>query len=437
MKQRIKMKKRFTIYHILLIISILSLRVDYLLAQTHYTLEDCKRIAIENNLKLKNSNLEIQASKELKKDAFTNYFPTVQAAGMGVYYHHPMLAVDMMGMPVTLIDKGYHAGLTVTQPIFAGGKIVNNNKLAELGADVSQFRAKLTENEVVLNTECLYWQLVSLYEKERTIDLLDIQLDTLIKDVELAYKTGLVTNNDVLKVKLKKNELQSNRIHLSNGIKLMKMSMCQEMGIDLAEADNFEIDIPNLDKIESPINLYVNHKMALQERTENKLLDKNVEAAKLTTKIKRGDYLPTVAIGASYYGENMIDKWRSNSVAFVSVKIPLSDWWGGSHSIKRQRLEEKIAINDQTDSQEKMLLQMQNTKNELDNAYKLILVARDGVEQSTENLRLNNDYYRVGTVLLSDVLDAQTLLQQNRDKYVESYAEYQKKKIEYLQVTAR
>lgn len=80
---------------------------------------------------------------------------------------------------------------------------------------------------------------------------------------------------------------------------------------------------------------------------------------------------------------------------------------------------------------------MQNVKNELDNTYKQILLAKDGVEQSTENLRLNNQYYKVGTVTLTDVLDAQTLLQQNRDKYVESYANYQKKRIEYLQVTGR
>ena len=80
---------------------------------------------------------------------------------------------------------------------------------------------------------------------------------------------------------------------------------------------------------------------------------------------------------------------------------------------------------------------MQNVKNELDNTYKQILLAKDGVEQSTENLRLNNQYYKAGTVTLTDVLDAQTLLQQNRDKYVESYANYQKKRIEYLQVTGR
>ena len=211
-------------------------------AQDRYKLEDCKRIAIENNRKLKNSRLEIQASEQLKKDAFTNFFPTISASGAGILPKDPIVSMNMMGMQLGLLEKGFQAGITVTQPIFAGGRIINGNKLASLGTEVNRFQAKLSENEVVLNTESMYWQLVSLYEKNRTLDIIDTQLDTLLKDVELAYKTGLITLNDVLKVKLKKNEVKSARINLDNGIKLLKMSLCQQMNIDLTKADQFEIE---------------------------------------------------------------------------------------------------------------------------------------------------------------------------------------------------
>lgn len=418
----------------MLLLCIASLQVE---AQDQYGLEDCKRIAIENNRKLKNSRLEIQAAQQLEKEAFTNYFPSISASGTGILPKDPLVSMSLAGMSLGVLDKGFQTGITVTQPIFAGGKIITGNKLADLGTEVSRFQAKLSENEVLLNTESLYWQLLSLYEKEHTLDIVDTQLDTLLKDVELSYKAGLITHNDVLKVKLKKNEVKSARINLENGIKLVKMSLCQQMGIDLAEADQFKINIPDIENVESPMNYYVDHKSVLADRMESKLLDKNIEVTKLQTKMKRGDYLPTVAFGASYYGENIVDKWRSNGIVFASVSIPLSGWWGGSHAIKRQRIQEQIALNNKVDTEEQLLLQMQNVKNELDNAYKQILLAKDGVEQSTENLRLNTNYYKVGTVTLTDVLDAQTLLQQNRDKYVESYTDYQKRRIEYLQVTGR
>lgn len=147
--------------------------------------------------------------------------------------------------------------------------------------------------------------------------------------------------------------------------------------------------------------------------------------------------MPTVAVGATYYRENLLDNWSSNGAVFVSVSVPISGWWGGSHSIKQQKIQEQIAYNDKIDTEEQLLLQMQNIKNELDNAYKQILLAKDAIGQSSENLRLNNEYYKAGTVTLTDVLDAQTLLQQSRDRYVETYSDYKQKQFEYLQVTGR
>lgn len=409
----------------------------FISAQTKYSLEDCKQLTIENNRKIKNSRLEIESSKETKNDAFTNYFPSVSASAFGFSAKDPLVTMSMGGAPIGFLKNGMSAGITATQPIFAGGKIINSNKLADLGIQVSQYQAKLSENDMLLNTENLYWQLVSLYEKRRTLDVIDSQVDQLLKDVELSYQTGMITNNDVLKVKLKKNEVVSNRINLDNNIKLVKMSLCQQMAMDLSSADSLDIQVPNIEDVESPIKYYVDHKNVLPNRAEAKLLDKNVEASKLQTKIKRADYLPTVAVGATYSRDNFMDKWNTNGAVFVSVNIPISGWWGGSHAIKQQKIQEKIALNNKIDIEEQLLLQMQNVKNELDNTYKQILLAKDGVEQSTENLRLNNQYYKAGTVTLTDVLDAQTLLQQNRDKYVESYANYQKKRIEYLQVTGR
>lgn len=80
---------------------------------------------------------------------------------------------------------------------------------------------------------------------------------------------------------------------------------------------------------------------------------------------------------------------------------------------------------------------MQKAWIDLQDAYKQILIARTSIEQSTENLRLNNDYYSAGTSTMSDLLDAQTMFQQSRDKYVDAYAQFRIKTVEYLQATGR
>lgn len=69
----------------------------------------------------------------------------------------------------------------------------------------------------------------------------------------------------------------------------------------------------------------------------------------------------------------------------------------------------------------------------MDDAYKQLQLARKGIEQSEENLRLNNDFYHAGTSTINTLLDAQQKYQQCRDRYVDAYAQLQTKILEYKQ----
>ena len=89
------------------------------------------------------------------------------------------------------------------------------------------------------------------------------------------------------------------------------------------------------------------------------------------------------------------------------------------------------------DSSELLVIRMQKAWNDLEDAYKQILIARSSIEQSAENLRLNEDYYRAGTTTMSDLLDAQAMFRQSHDKYVEAYSQYNLKILEYRQATGQ
>jgi outer membrane protein TolC len=416
---------------------ILTLCVPGLRAQAQYTLQQCKALALSKNRKIANSQLKTNASQETQKESFTNFFPSVSASGMAFTADKALLSINTPDMGFNLLKNGAFGSITLSQPIFAGGKIINGNKLSKLQVEVDQQQKRLTENEVLLQTEKLYWEIVSLHEKIHTINALEDQLNVLRKDAEVSQKAGLINMNDVLQIKLKINELESNRMEIENGISLSKMSLCQLMGLEIDSASKFEINTPDISVPDLPQTYYVNHREALSTRAESTLLDKQVEAAKLQTKMKRGDYLPSVGVGVSYSQDNLMDKWNDNAIAFVSVSIPISGWWGGSHAIKKQRLEEQIALNSKLDGQEQLLIQMQHVRNQLDIAYKQILIAKESIEQATENLRISNDQYKNGLEKMSNLLDAQSLLQQSKDKYVDAFASYQKKRFEYLQVTGR
>ena len=84
-----------------------------------------------------------------------------------------------------------------------------------------------------------------------------------------------------------------------------------------------------------------------------------------------------------------------------------------------------------------LVIRMRKAWNDMTDAYEQVAIAKESIAQSEENLRLNTDYYQAGTATISDLLDAQTLYQKSKDKYVESYTLYEIKKREYLLVTGR
>jgi outer membrane protein TolC len=403
-------------------------------AQEVLTLEQCKKLALENNVKIKNARLEQSASNETKKEAFTNYFPSISATGEGFNANKGIISFDFSGMSMSLLKSGIVGGITATQPVFVGGKIVNGNKLAQLGTEVSGYQMKLSQDEVSVNAEQYYWQIVSLQEKIKTIQIVEKMLENLHKDVTAAYKAGTTNKNDVLRVELKQNEIASNKLKVENGLSISKLALCQYMGI---ASKDFVTDTTAFSSLASPLEYKVNHEETLRNRTEYKLLDKNVEANRLQTKMKIGEYMPQVAVGAGYMYNYLMDKNSSFGMLYATVSVPISGWWGGSHAIKKQKLNEKMAENTKQNNSELLIIQMQQLWNELEEAYKQVNLAEKSVQSSTENLRLNTDFYKAGTVALNDLLDAETLLQQSRDQNTEARVNYLVKKTKYLQATAR
>ena len=145
--------------------------------------------------------------------------------------------------------------------------------------------------------------------------------------------------------------------------------------------------------------------------------------------------LPTVAVGAGYNYHTLLDNDHSYAMLFATVSIPISDWWGGSHAIKRKKIAYQQAQEQLTDKSQLLTIRMQNAWNNVVEARQQLLMAQHSIEQSEENLRLHRDFYRAGTCKMSDLLEAQLLFQQSRDKYTDAYADLQNKILEYEQST--
>ena len=419
-------------------------------AQT-YTLQQLKDSALHNNIAIRNARHSINAAQQQRKEAFTKYFPSVSGTGFWFNANKGMAKMDMnpselispelgatlaqmlpaemlaaLGSPISIsmLKNGTIGSVSAVQPVFAGGQIINGNKLAKVGEDVSRLQLRLSEEEVEKTTEQYFWRLASLQEKMKTIQAVKSLLSDIRKDVDVAVAAGLAMRNDLLQVQLRQNDVASQELKLQNGLSLMKMLLAQYCGL---RDTSFAISPAYSEAIAAPTR----SDGPIAALPEYQLLTKQVEAARLQEKMTIGGNLPSVAVGAAYNYHNLLDNDHTFGMLFATVSIPISDWWGGSHAIKRRKAELLKAQAQLTDNAELLQIRKQNAWNGVEESYQQLLLARKSIEQAAENLRLNRDYWRAGTSKMSDLLEAQLLYQQSCDKCTDAFAEFQEKLLEY------
>ena len=440
--------------------------------KTEVSLEQCQEMAIEHNPYILNSRLDILAAQARKREALAEYFPKVSVNALAFYAFDPILEIgltDIMGdndfannlnsllegfaaqygfnTQYSTLKKGMTATVTAMQPVFAGGRIVNGNKLAALGKEAAQLQHEIQLRTTSEDVEKGYWQVLSLEEKMKTLQQLQGLVDTLYRDVNAAVQAGLATENDLLQVRLKKNELRSGKIRVRNGIRLAKMNLFNSIGLEYNPYSTIRNDsVPYIDDIilsdrltdlESPDTYYRPEEEVAAQQAEARLLDLSVRSKQLEKKMTVGETLPQIGVGASYGYGNIIDKGQMNGAVFASIQIPLSDWGKTARKMQRYDYQIQKAENEKDFLNAQLILQIRQLWMDLTAAWEQVQVAQENRDLAEVLLYQMKEQYKAGMVAVSDLLQVQASLAQAESDLTDRKVEYRNILQEYLGRTAR
>ena len=401
------------------------------------SLEQCRRMALSGNASTKTAVNNIKAAKETSDEAFTRYFPDISASGMSFWANHDIIQYNVMDMfQLGMVKKGVAAGVTAVQPIFAGGQIVNGNALAHLGEQVAELRKRQTDDEVIASVDSYYWKLVSLNSQRETLASLLVMLDTLAYQTKAAVDAGVILKNDLLKVELQRNDFKATMIDLDNGIALCSNLLGQYIGAGLTPVKVTERVDPDV-MPEFTYELWCNPQDAVAQTPGYAMLNSALKAAELEKKMTVGSNLPTVGLGAGWFYHTLLEQKHNFGAVFISVNVPLTAWWGGSHAIKKKNIEIENARLQLEDGQQMLQIAMRDAWDNLTAAYRKMQNASEAIGQAAENLRLNENYYKVGVSTITDLLEAQTLYKRACDQYTVAYSDYRVRTTDYLKASGR
>ncbi len=423
-------------------------------AQRIMTLQECVKEARVNNVSAKDARNDLLIAKEQQRYARTKYFPMVGASATHFEASDYLLKQQLFSPElqevieeltegsdffqnggIHAVKRGTSMGLTVLEPLYTGGRISNVNKLADMQVDARQKLQQVTDDEIVMTTEFLFYKILELHETDKMLDAMEKETESIHRDAVNIYENGIVNKNDVLSVELIQDQLSALRIKTANACRLLRRALAKYMG--MAEQD---IDIDTTlcdDAIVDPQEYQMPHLTALENRTETQLLDTWVEKAVLEKKIARASMLPIVLVGGTASYSKFLAEWNSRAIAFATVQTPISAFWSERRMYNWKKVEVEKAKDFRQDKRELISLQIQDAWDNLESTYRQTQIAKKSVERSEENLRINREHYLNGLTNMTDLLDAQRQWQQALTSRNAANSEYLQAKTRYLILTGR
>ena len=435
-------------------------------AQNMLTLDSCRAMALKNNKELRISAEKINVAHYEKKAAFTNYLPKI--AAMGTYMRTqkeisllsndqkgalsnigtvaqgslqetfqqlaasspelgallqplapliPGIGSKLNGIGQGLVDalhtdtRNMYAGaVTLTQPIFMGGKIVAYNKITQYAEQLAKSQHATGMQDIILSTDQAYWQVISLINKKKLAESYLKLVQQLDGDVDKMITEGVATKADGLSVKVKVNEAEMKLTQVEDGLSLSKMVLCQLCGIPLDEEIRLaDENVENL-LVADEIQVADNVATALANREELRSLDLATKIYAQKVNVTRADFLPTVALTANYMVTNpslvngFENKFRGMWAVGALVKIPIWNWGEGMYKVKAAKAEANIARYQLS----YVKLQVNQATFKVNEAGKKLAMATKNMEKAEENLRYAKLGFSEGVIPTSNVLEAQT-----------------------------
>lgn len=392
-------------------------------AQQQLSLSDSRQMALEYNKTLKSAHLKYNEAEAQRKEARTAYLPNIDGSATAMYLPDMDMTLpaglpvvdasgnptgDLVGLPaLSMNDMKYYNGQVAMQvPIYMGGQIRYTNQMADKGVEIAQQQYQLETDQVVYNTDNAYWNLVAFREQLKVANKYYEMLDSLEQQMKDMYELGLTPRSEQLIVTVQKNEAQLQLMKAENALKIMKMNLCQIVGLDL----NTNVDVSDSLNTDPQLILMANSvDLALTNRSELKMLDGQVAITELQKKTAMGAYRPQLGGQVSYGYTEVPDLVDGQTMTQLSAQltIPLVHWREKKHKKDAARYRVQQAQLQLDDTRELIQLEVQQYIIQVNESFEAIQIAKKSKDEAIESLEEVTASFEAGLNTTTDVLNAQ------------------------------
>ncbi len=440
------MKKRFILVFFVLILSFSSLCATSEEAR-ELTLQKSIQIAMESSPAIKSAKEAMVAADGRLGQAFGAVLPNVSLSGAaGQSYSDPSSmtfqeGTTEMSVVIGTTEKADMSNYTfsLTQPLFAGGRLLSALEIAQAGYGVAKEGFRKAQYDLSYNVVNSYYGALrakKMYElSQESLDMAKSHLD----QVNAMYAAGTATKADVLRseVQVAAMELQLKRS--ANALALAKDAFNNVLGQDL--------DSPVL-LSEREIAKEVVKAKTYQECSaivfgtspDWQIYQLNKKIGEKTVGVESANYWPTIALTGktgnsrtnypTYPGDTNVNAWS----VMATGSWTLFDGFSTASRIKEAQANLDSLRTNEEATRNGIFLQVKDACLNLQSAIDVITSAKKAVESAQENYNISKEKYRSGIGSNLEMIDAQTALAQAKTDLYQTQFDYQVAKAKVNQV---
>lgn len=455
-------------------------------AQVILSLDSCKQLALENNLRIQQTELRQEVSTHIRKSSYSLFFPRLDINAGYVRTHKSFyLLSENLFLPVIpqggfnpqtgelipsgLINSGslltlpdgslateengnfifnnyaflprsessigqsnnFVGGISMSVPIFTGGKIRAQYQASEIVEKMSSYKTNLTKSEVLYRAETLFYDLYTIQQKQQLAIAYEELLNTLLNEMEDYLEEGVINKSELLSVQVEYREAQLERIKADHGIIRAGRALAQITGLPLIS--NIEV-FPPKHTVQDDLILNNLIDEGIKNRAEIMLANASADLAETLEEGTKSSYFPDIIAGAAYLAGNpnpyngLSNQWGHDWVMGATLNYTLFNAGRRKNMVQAAKLEKEISALRQQEAKELIELEITNAYYDWKEAQKQAEIREKNVEYAREDLRISRDHYESGMYKSSELLKVQIMWQKAEIQLIEAESEVQKKR---------
>ncbi len=373
------------------------------------------QLGMAQNVQLRILRQQEEMARSRAKTARTAKLPEVQVGLKGGYLGQPIVFREGLSHPTRPQSPHWlqNYEIDLSQPIYQGGRIRYSIEKADIEQKIAELQTLQNEADIKLALLEQYMQLFSLY-KQQTVLARNIEESTKrLENIKSKKRQGLITNNDVLRSEL---QLTNDRLALQevdNSLTLMSQQLDILLGLD--EQTLIVPDTTLLRQI-NPTSDYADYlQKAYRDDWTMRRLRQETQLALNNQRLVKAEFLPQLSLYAGNtlarpITRTMADYYNNSWNIGLTLSYPLSSLYKNRHKLEEARLNIDASQQQEELRKQSLRMEIRTALIRHQEAQDRVKALELSVRQARENYRIMRNRYFGQLSILTDLLDANSVL---------------------------